>query len=111
MFFLELVSASTPALVSLLQEGPYPKDECDLVLFDIITHSPGKSASGWQDPGNFRFAMSCAMKFQNFPLWDALGEASRGVKHPEELHTGRGAAQPRSLRKSQRLNSTWHAGL
>lgn len=63
MFFPELVSASTQALVSLLQEGPYPKGKCDLVLFDIITHSPGKSASGWQDPGNLRFAMSRAMKF------------------------------------------------
>lgn len=62
MFFLELVFASTPALVPLLQESPYTKDKCDLVLFDIITHSPGKSASGWQDPGNLRFAMSCAMK-------------------------------------------------
>lgn len=63
MFFLELVSASMLALVSLLQEGLYPKGKCDLVLLDIITHSPGKSASGWQDLGNFRFAMSCAMKF------------------------------------------------
>lgn len=50
-------------LVSLLQEGLYPKGKRDLVLFDIITHSPGKSASGWQDPGNFRFARSHAMKF------------------------------------------------
>lgn len=30
------------------------------------------------------------------------------MKHPEELHTGRGAAHPYSLHKSQRPNSTWH---
>lgn len=51
------------ALVSLLQEGPHPKGKCGLVLLDIITYSPGKSASGWQDPGNFRFAISRGMKF------------------------------------------------
>lgn len=83
VFFLELVSPSAPALLcNCCRKGPCPKDKHDLLLFEVIAQSPGKSVSGRQDLSKqeiFRFAMSCPMKFWKFPLWDALGETPLGV--------------------------------
>lgn len=85
------------------REGPCPKDKPDLLLFDGIVHSPGKSVGGWRGLSKqdaFRFAVSHPMKFQKIPLWGALGEASLGAHV-----SGEEQPQHHTLRKSQEAES------